>query len=167
MVGIDNEQFTKRGESRFPVSIYEQAAVEVQFDDMTIADAKRVWRVANVLASKAEFEPVDASSGPWLYASTESPEHKARFEAWLQAHGGAGDILVYAVRGSHEVIRLPWSDVVNHTENYFGGSDIRILGDGFDWIIDYKKEQIIRYGRLKSSNQRLEETPGERSAFNR
>jgi hypothetical protein len=121
---------------------------------MAISDPKQVWRMANILAAKAEFEPVDSTSGPWLYASTESPQHKARLSIWLRAHGVAATSGVYVVRGSHQVITVSWLDVIDHPEEYFGGTDVRIVGHDFDWIIDYKKEQIIRYGKLKSSNQR-------------
>ena len=119
---------------------------------------KTVWRLSNVLASKAVFEAHDAEENPWSYASAESKQHIGQVTARLQSWNIPADTLVFVVRGPRDITELTWSELMQNCARFFADEDVRIIDRDYSWIVDYRKQSIIRFGRLKSSNPALQGT---------
>ena len=119
---------------------------------------KAIWKISNVLASKAVFEAQNGEQNPWRYASTESKKHTEQMSAWLQSWGILANTLIFVVRGPRDVTELTWSELMRTWNCLFATEDLRIIDRGFSWIIDYREQNIIRFGRLKSSNPALQAT---------
>jgi hypothetical protein len=107
------------------------------------------------LASKAVFEAKNGEQNPWSYASAESRKHTEKLSAWLQSCSIGADTPVFVVRGPHDVTELTWSELTRTWTRFFADEDLRIIDRDYSWIVDYRKERIIRFGRLKSSNPAL------------
>jgi hypothetical protein len=123
------------------------------FDDVNTFVPKVVWRMSNVLASKAVFDAPNSAHNPWSYASTESARHTEQMNAWLRSHAIPGDIRIFVVRGPQNITELRWSELIRDWAGFFTNEDVRIIDRDYSWIVDYRKEHIIRFGRLRSSNQ--------------
>ena len=106
-------------------------------------------------SQNVHWEPGSGTKNEWVYASLESNDHRGRLLEWLRSKNvpaSAESFLFWS--GESQLVTVRWREIIETPEKFLGERNFRIVSKDRDWILEYMKESVVRFGRLPAPSKK-------------
>ena len=112
-------------------------------------EPKQAWRLAGRLLDGLVYDSGIEEKNEWVYVSTESEEHKRRFESWIARKEiePSENIWILISHPAEDSKEMKWNEFMKRWSEFLSDTDIRITNKQFTWILEYKSQHVARFGR--------------------
>lgn len=115
--------------------------------------ARDIRKLVNYKAENIVWHHGFDETSEWVFASLEDEKHRKILIKWLLSKKIQTNCEVILVKPDwKQPQKIIWSTVLSEPEKYFGKEEFQIYDIDLKWLLEYKAQEIVRFGKYEKDN---------------
>jgi len=112
--------------------------------------SRDIRKLVNCKAQNIVWHHGCDNTSEWVFASLEDDIHIKKLIEWLLSKKIPSNSEIILVKSNwNNPKKMAWSNILSELKKYFGKEEFQIYDIDLKWLLEYKAQEIVRFGKYK------------------